>query len=511
MANGFYIIYSRNPHLAAVGFVWEPLTSIVDAFFLLGNHIWPALSHNDMAGSLTSACSMAAAAYQLHSAAREWGVRRIPRIVLTASFVLNPMILLYAGNGMSEGLYLFTLAAGTRYLMRWIRDGDLRSLAYAAIALAFSYLTRNEAIGGLAAGTLVVAIVSYRRCKSERPAKIRTAMADATIFAVPGIIAAAGWAIASYVITGSFFEQYSSIYGSSEQEALLSHESQGARVDYIFHAVLSLWPLIPIVLVAAVVIAIRRHDRRILAPLSVLGGALAFDMVALLNNNIQPFYRYFIVTIPIELLLVASLAAPAPSTADAPRRRFKSVSSRTFRQHWRDVAVTLMVLTLMIPAAVTTAAAMFNPKIGTEEYEQLSYAFRPHLSAVQEAYKERYPTILRIGSYLTNLKLPNGDIIVDNSTDCVPAVIVSSSQPKLFVIPNDRDFQRELSDPLTFHAHFILEPDPVHNPITAENLQYPTLWATGAGFAKVVHQFPARGTCPEFRLFKVFEHPTEVR
>ena len=55
------------------------------------------------------------------------------------------MILLYAGNGMSEGLYLFTLLASTRYLLRWIRGGDLRSLAYAAVALAFSYLTRNEA------------------------------------------------------------------------------------------------------------------------------------------------------------------------------------------------------------------------------------------------------------------------------------------------------------------------------------------------------------------------------
>ena len=52
MANGFYILYSRDPHLAAVGFVWEPLQSIADMVFLLGNHLWPALSHNDMAGSL---------------------------------------------------------------------------------------------------------------------------------------------------------------------------------------------------------------------------------------------------------------------------------------------------------------------------------------------------------------------------------------------------------------------------------------------------------------------------
>src|SRR5271156_1769833 len=34
MANGYYILYSRDPHLAAIGFVWEPLTSLVDTVFL---------------------------------------------------------------------------------------------------------------------------------------------------------------------------------------------------------------------------------------------------------------------------------------------------------------------------------------------------------------------------------------------------------------------------------------------------------------------------------------------
>ena len=74
MANGFYILYSRDPHLAAVGFVWEPLQSIADMVFLLGNHLWPALSHDDMAGSLVSALAMAGAAYQIlpRYASGEW-------------------------------------------------------------------------------------------------------------------------------------------------------------------------------------------------------------------------------------------------------------------------------------------------------------------------------------------------------------------------------------------------------------------------------------------------------
>ena len=205
MANGFYILYSRDPHLAAVGFVWEPLQSIADAVFLIGNHLWPALSHNNMAGSLVSALAMAGAAYQICAALREWDVSRVPRLVLTAFVALNPLVMLYGGNGVSEGLYVFTLVASTRYLLRWVHKGDLRSLAYAGVALGFGYLTRNEAVGGVALGAIVVGLVSLSRADGTRLSRVKTAMADLAIFVAPPFIAAAGWAITSFVITGEFF------------------------------------------------------------------------------------------------------------------------------------------------------------------------------------------------------------------------------------------------------------------------------------------------------------------
>ena len=120
MANGFYIIYSWDPHLSAVGFVWDPLSSVADMVVLLGNHVWPALSHNNMAGSLVSALAMSGAVYQMWATLHEWGLTPSARLVMTAFFALNPMVVYYGGNGMSEGLFLFTLLASTRYLLRWM-------------------------------------------------------------------------------------------------------------------------------------------------------------------------------------------------------------------------------------------------------------------------------------------------------------------------------------------------------------------------------------------------------
>jgi hypothetical protein len=90
-------------------------------------------------------------------------------------------------------------------------------------------------------------------------------------------------------------------------------------------------------------------------------------------------------------------------------------------------------------------------------------------------------------------------------------MLTMSPNPKVFVIPNDRSYQRTLADPETFHAHYILEADPVGtNSVTSINIQYPGLWTTGAGFARRVHSFSAGG-CRDFRLFKVFTHPTEAQ
>ena len=74
MANGFYVLYSRDPHLAAIGFVWNPLQSVADIVPLLFYHLWPALATRDMSGTIVSSLCMAGATYQLLCAFREWGV-----------------------------------------------------------------------------------------------------------------------------------------------------------------------------------------------------------------------------------------------------------------------------------------------------------------------------------------------------------------------------------------------------------------------------------------------------
>jgi hypothetical protein len=252
-----------------------------------------------------------------------------------------------------------------------------------------------------------------------------------------------------------------------------------------------------------------------LAPLAVLGGALGFDMLAYLDNSIQNFLRYFILAFPLGVLLVGALVATVQGHESAgvdasSRARTRPRQHRARLRILGVLAGVMLVLVVMIPTTVTTASAMFNPNTGRLETEQLGFVLRAHPSRADIDEKDNYGWILAMGDWFTNRHLPDGDVVVDNFPECIPPLLTTINQPKLFVIPNDRDYQRTLADPITFHAHYILEADPAAFPNTSINIEFPSLWRTGTEFTKMVHTFPSRAACPEFRLFHVLGHSNEV-
>jgi hypothetical protein len=74
------------------------------------------------------------------------------------------------------------------------------------------------------------------------------------------------------------------------------------------------------------------------------------------------------------------------------------------------------------------------------------------------------------------------------------------------VITNDRDFAAILADPVTFGARYLLVPAKGgYGDLDALNRAYPNLFADGAGFTSLEHEFDGAG-CPQFRLYRVAPH-----
>src|SRR4051812_46347229 len=62
VGNAQYVIASRDRHLAAIGFVWNPLPSLVLVPFIPLRYLWPQLISTGFLGALSSALFMAGSA-----------------------------------------------------------------------------------------------------------------------------------------------------------------------------------------------------------------------------------------------------------------------------------------------------------------------------------------------------------------------------------------------------------------------------------------------------------------
>ena len=131
---------------------------------------------------------------------RLWALisRDLRIVAVTALFALNPMIVFYGSNGMSEAPFVFFLVWSVRRLVLWMVDDDVHHLVAAGgIAMALAYLTRYDAVATVAAAGLLVGATTFRRART--PPRIRRALLDLLLVAGPGFAAFVGWAVASWL------------------------------------------------------------------------------------------------------------------------------------------------------------------------------------------------------------------------------------------------------------------------------------------------------------------------
>jgi hypothetical protein len=346
-------------------------------------------------------------------------------------------------------------------------------------------------------------------------------LTDGTVFALPFVVTFAGWAISGWVLTKQLLPQFA----ANALQVQIGGVARGSVAGRLVHEAHALWymaPLLPLAFLLAAIVAFRRRDAQPLAVVAIVGASQAFSLYAYLSGSIFPWFRFYIPAVPLEILLVGYvLSRPDRSvvTEEAERVLSQAIEKRVLgrpqvRVRGAMIAVVgaLLALGVVAPSLPSSARAMLNSTVAPEETEDLGFVFHHTLTSEDKASKSDYSKIVSISRYIEKMHLANGSIIVDNTDPCVPQVILTSSNPRVFVIPNDRDFQRTLDAPLTFqprHSDYVLEADPVglsaHSVIT---LQYPGLYSGGQTWVTRIHTFAAGGLCPELRLFRVLRDPT---
>ena len=315
-------VFSRDPHLAAIGFIFTPLTAIVEIPAVLVSPLFPAMTERAFAGSLMSALFMAGAAVQVLSLGVDRGLDRGFILSITALFALNPMVVFYGSNGMSEAPFVFFVLWAVRRIVAWRGDDDVHHLVAAGfIAMGLAYLTRYDAVAVVAAAGVIVGVTTYRRAP-DGP-RLQRAAIDLLMVSGPGLASFTGWAATSWLITGEPFAQFSSQYGNAAIIEQTGGSAAGGLVPGLTFAVvciLLLTPTLPLLAVAAGVLRLGRPTWSVLVPpIGMFGAVLAFQAYSYASGSTFPFLRFYVVALPFAACL-AVLAVPDGVIAPAKRR-----------------------------------------------------------------------------------------------------------------------------------------------------------------------------------------------
>lgn len=514
-------LFSRDPHLAAIGFIFTPLTALVQIPALLLSPIWPEMAERALSGTLMSAVFMAGAVVQILGMGLDRGLPKGYALAITAMFALNPMIVFYGANGMSEAPFIFFMSWAVRRLIMWMVDDDVHHLVTAGgIAMGLAYLTRYDAVACVAAAGVLVFVTTYRRARSAP--RVRRALLDMLMVSGPGTATFIGWAAVSWLITGEAFAQFTSQYGNTAimQQSGQATTTFGAGLVFAIACITLLAPtLIPIALWCVG----RRWGRpgwqALLVPLSIYGAALAFQMYSYASGSTFPFLRFYIIAIPLTACL-AMLAVP-DGVPVAPKRRGRyapepvapePVPVDSPARHWPAYVPVALLFAVCLPVATW---GMGQQKYAPQEYA-LAAVLNPdpantsERKALERRIAASFSTERKIADYLDGLDLPDSSVITDTVYGF--AVLAASDQPKMFVIPSDPDFTALLNEPSLGGIEYLLAVPPTGRGVSdALNLRYPTLYETGAEIATLELEIPNDGDSqPDWRLYRVIE-PVEDR
>jgi hypothetical protein len=196
LTDAYLVWWNDPPKLAAIGFLFPPLTTLA---FLPLTVIKPVATSLIALPLLTSLCAGAALVWIDRTLARcEMPLLfRIPVLVL---FGLNPMWLFYAGNGMSEALYLAMLAFSLYGFVSWYETTEPRFLIAAGFGIAVLIMTRYMFIIWAVLVALLIGVALVRRRASRVEVE-----GSVVAFAAPVVYSLALWILFNALIIGEPF------------------------------------------------------------------------------------------------------------------------------------------------------------------------------------------------------------------------------------------------------------------------------------------------------------------
>lgn len=486
VANAFYVLYSRDPHLGAIGFVWNPLPSLLELGPLL---LWPLIPVVATAGFasnlLTALFAAGSAALLFQYALRSTGHAGLS-LTLTMFYALNPFIFLYGANGMSEAMFSFFIMWMVILLLKWTKDDHSIYPIAIGFALAAAFWIRYEAVafgGGMAFALLAVMLEHKARAgqtelSPEMPDRMRKLESTMIVMVTPAVFSGLAWLVLNAAIMGDplyFFRSgYSNLAFSgniTDDFRRLIDSPVGALWVVLRKSFFFALPLLAILLIRLISGRWRRWDT--LALLVLCGSIPAMQYVMLLNGSSFGWLRFFVYPFVIAVAWI-------PYELTALRRI----------RHYRAAAAGLCLSVLLSSLVITD---MNNQALSPDEYE----LFHIRESGTYKDLSKAREVAAYTNALMREARPGERPLILTDSYSAY-SVLLNSQYPKQWVITNDRDFMDILEDPYAHGVDYVLVSKKIGAVLQIIHETYPDLYEQGTFWTELEKDFDG-----EWKLFRV--------
>lgn len=449
-ANAYYVLYVRPYKLASIGFVWNPLPSLLQLPILLFAQAWPPLATHGIAGCIVTALFSAFNAAYLARCFLRTGLGVVWTLLLVGLYAFNPFIFFYGCNGMSESLFFTTMIVPTVALARWIETRKTTDLMLISVMLAIGFLCRYEAIPFAASIAMALMVIIFILPDPLSPfgmksfsMKFHHYVSTCVVVFMPLAYSILVWIFLNWSIMGDPLYFLTSAYSNSAQS------EYGTQISLaIIFTKMAPFALLFLVVVCERLVCRKLIKGDFLAFLLLVTVITLFHLLMAIKGTSFGWLRFFCLTLPICM-------AWLPYEFMQMSRIIKYIS------------LVSCVCALLASCMIVNAYMLYRPDIASEEYE-------PFMQQDVSGIAMQFAAARRINEYY-----PNEMIMLDAFT--ASAFILNLDSTERLIMNNAPDFYAMVKQPWKYGARYILVPDPGSvGRLDAFNMEFPDLYSHGA-------------------------------
>lgn len=468
---------------SSIGFVWPPIPTLL----LIPWALTPSLFQNWMAVVVVSALSMAVACIMVGQIASICRISTWWRRVFVFLFAVNPLVIIFAINGMSEAILMAATLIACFWLIRFWQTSRNSHLIFSAAFFGLLPLIRYEfALISAWSGLVILLLLWEKRHQFTREKFGQFLEGVLLAYSSLAIYPFFLWVIANWFIMGSpFYFLVNNRSNANVAEFQLADYGIITTPLNSFQITFQAWFwTFPVGLIASVALILLGWKKKSnfligfgLMPLIVP----ALQFLLLISRSNVPLLRYFVMVVPLGL--VVSMVF------------LYAFSILYNRIRGGKIAVTILIILLLLSSNVMSVI-----QLNSYPYQTFDGATWRALTGQGDARDLLIVQAYDIGKLLVET-VPTGSKILMDIYGYGYAVLLGANTHKIFMDFTDTNYDAALLNPQGY-VDYILVPAPYQtNNFYAVNLYQKSLYANGASWAELVNILPE--TIDGWKLYKI--------